>query len=75
MQSKPSTKPIPAQRFRELRERRGISRRQLAEKAGVDVRTLARFEQGKTIRLRTYEQLIHALWSIKTTTSPRRNRA
>ena len=49
-------------RIRQLREKRGLSLRGLAEKAGMDFTTLNRIELGKaTPRFDTLEKLAKAL--------------
>ena len=49
-------------RLREIREKKGLSLRQLAEKAGVDWSAINRIELGKaTPKLATLEKLAEAL--------------
>jgi transcriptional regulator with XRE-family HTH domain len=56
--SSPFRQPLAGQRLRELRERAGMSREQLAVATGVSASAIVRLENGKDVRLSTYFPII-----------------
>jgi transcriptional regulator with XRE-family HTH domain len=59
--------------LKELREERGISLRQLADNAGVDVSVAARAERGADARVSTWEKLFEGLGCFLLVETPERS--
>jgi transcriptional regulator with XRE-family HTH domain len=53
--------PLVANRLREVRETRLISKSELARKAGISTLTIARIEQGESCRQETKRKILAAL--------------
>jgi transcriptional regulator with XRE-family HTH domain len=53
--------PLVANRLREVREKRLISKSELARKAGISTLTIARIEQGESCRQETKRKILAAL--------------
>lgn len=53
--------PLVANRLREVRENRLISKSEFARKAGISTLTIARIEQGESCRQETKRKILAAL--------------